>query len=132
LQQTRLDDESPPTRLPLNTFDRASIASRIRGLIGDHKNLVDVARRLGLDELSLRMSTDEVSPHPTVDVLVAIIHHYGVDPSWLLTGAYDGNTHRAADERSAAITALKDFVASRTPPANEFASGEFLRPKEKQ
>ena len=132
MQQTRPDAGRPTPPPPLNTFDRAGIAARIRGLFGEHKNLAEVAQRLGLDELSLRMSVDEVSPHPTVDVLAAVIHHYGVDPSWLLTGMYDSHTHRSADERSAAITALKDFVASRTPPANEFATGEFLRPKEKQ
>ena len=131
MQQTQPDDERPQPPPSVNTFDRASIAGRIRGLLGDSRNLVETAKRLGLDELSLRMSVDEVSPHPTVDVLAAVIHHYGVDPSWLLTGTYDSSTHRTADERSAAITALKDFVASRTPPANEFASGEFLRPKEK-
>lgn len=79
------------------SVDRAGIAARLRGLLGgqDNRDLGDVAVRLGVEELSLRMSVDELSPHPTVEVLAAVIRVYGVDPSWLLTGQYDAGIHRS-------------------------------------
>ena len=46
------------------------------------------------------MSIDPDSPHPTVEVLAAVIGEYGVDPTWLLTGVYDSRTHRDAIENS--------------------------------
>src|SRR5947209_17290116 len=75
----------------------ASIAARIRGIIGGQDGGVveATARRLGVSELSLRMSIDELTPHTVLDVVVAVVKHYGVDPTWLLTGEYDANTHRA-------------------------------------
>jgi hypothetical protein len=80
--------------------DRAGIAARLRGLLGGLETVDwgDVADRLGVEELSLRMSIDELSPHPTVEVLAAVIRVYGIDPSWLLTGKYDARTHRSVIE----------------------------------
>jgi hypothetical protein len=49
-----------------------------------------------VDEVSLRMTIDELAPYPTFDALAAIVDYYGVDPNWLLTGEYDAATHRAA------------------------------------
>jgi hypothetical protein len=46
------------------------------------------------------MSTDDLDPHPTYDVLLAVIREYGVDPSWLVTGSYDSGGHRAVLETS--------------------------------
>jgi hypothetical protein len=82
------------------SVDRTGIAARLRGLFGgqDSSDLGELAARLGVEELSLRMSVDELSPHPTVEVLAAVIRVYGVDPSWLLTGEYDAGTHRSAME----------------------------------
>ena len=73
---------------------------RVRGLIAgqDGGDVGATARRLSIDEVSLRMSIDELSPYPTLDALAAIVNHYGVDPHWLLTGEYDLHTHRAALE----------------------------------
>jgi hypothetical protein len=45
-------------------------------------------------ESALRDTIDELAPYPTVEVLVAIIREYGIDPMWLLTGTYDPETHR--------------------------------------
>ena len=44
--------------------DRAGIAERLRGLIGGQNegDLGAIARRLGVDELSLRLSVDDLSP----------------------------------------------------------------------
>src|SRR6478735_9402500 len=85
-------------------FDRFGIATRIRGLIGgqDKGVIEQTARRLSVSEVSLRITVDEIDPHPTVEVLDAAIREYGVDPTWLLTGAYDAGSHRRAidDERA--------------------------------
>ena len=76
-------------------MDRHGIAARIRGLIGGHEkgDSGDIAARLGVSELSLRMSVDELSPHPTIEVLAAIIRTYGIDPNWLLNGEYSVASH---------------------------------------
>ena len=72
---------------------RRDIAERLRKLLPT-EDVSAAAERLGVEELSLRMSIDELSPFPTIDVLAAVIMHYGVDPSYLLTGDYDPATHR--------------------------------------
>jgi hypothetical protein len=84
----------------VSTFDRNGIAERLRGLFSGQLSgdLEETAARLGVEELSLRMSIDELSPHPTIEVLAAVIRVYGIDPSWLLTGKYDAGTHRSAME----------------------------------
>ena len=76
-------------------MDRHGIASRIRELIGgqDRGDVTNAALRLGVSELSLRMSIDELSPHPTIEVLAAIVRAFGVDPSWLLHGEYSSASH---------------------------------------
>jgi hypothetical protein len=95
----------------LSATDRFSIAARVRGLVAgqDAGDLAETAYRLGVEELALRMTIDETSPHPVIDVLTAVIAHYGVDPTWLLTGDYDAGTHRAAAEadHNATATALQ-------------------------
>lgn len=77
-------------------FDRVAIAERIRGLISgqDDGDPSLTAVRLGVDEVGLRMSIDDLAPNPTVDVIAAIVATYGVDPVWLLTGEYDAAAHR--------------------------------------
>src|SRR5687767_510603 len=94
---------------------KAAIASRIRGLIGSPVSISDAARRLRVDEVSLRMSVDELAPYPTVDVIAGVVREYGVDPTWLLTGQYDSATHRnMADKHTGelpvAINALIDRI----------------------
>jgi hypothetical protein len=100
----------------LARFDRIAIAERLRELVGGphREDLGEVAARLGLEELSLRMSIDEESPHPTVEVLAAVIRQYGIDPTWLLTGVYDASTHRSSmeDDQSAAAR-IREFMGAR-------------------
>ena len=55
-----------------------------------------IATRLLVDERALRDSIDEGAPQPRIEVLTAVARYYGVDPSWLVTGAYNPSTHRAA------------------------------------
>lgn len=86
----------------MNGFDRIAIAARIRGLIEgqDGGDPAECARRIHVDEIGLRMSIDELAPNPTINVLVAIVVAYGVDPTWLLTGEYDAATHRSVLEET--------------------------------
>lgn len=79
----------------------------MRGLVAgqDAGDTAATARRLDVEELALRMTIDETSPHPVIDVLTAVIAHYGVDPTWLLTGDYDAGTHRAAADADHHATA---------------------------
>ena len=117
----------------MTNFDRDAIARRVRELLGEGaKDLAASAARLRVDEIALRMSVDEMSPHPTVDVLAAVIRAYRVDPSWLLTGTYDVAVQRNADSKAAAVTALKDFVDSRMAISSEMILPEEykIRPRE--
>ena len=106
-------------------FDRIAIAARIRGLIAgqDGGDPAQTAMRLHDDEIGLRMSIDELAPNPTINVIVAIITAYGVDPIWLLTGDYDPNTHRAVFEEDEGV---EHAVARLMTPAVE-RQGNALR-----
>jgi hypothetical protein len=101
--------------IALPSIDRNGIAERLRGLLAgqDDDDLSRTAARLGVEELSLRMSIDRLSAHPTVEVLAAVIRVYGVDPTWLLTGRYDAGTHRAAIETEDIQGAVRDLMVSR-------------------
>jgi hypothetical protein len=99
-------------------IDRFAVAARIRGLIGGRGTdaIAQTARRLGIGEVTLRISVDELDPHPTIEVVDAIIHEYGVDPTWLLTGAYDPASHRRAidEELAFPIGAFARLLGPRT------------------
>jgi hypothetical protein len=109
----------------MDLYDRRGIAARLRELIygveqHERSALAETARRLRVDEQELRLSLDEESPRPTLEVLAAVVQDYGVDPTWLVTGTYDTGTHRLAEERNsttgaAAVTAA---VVDRLTPAN--------------
>jgi hypothetical protein len=94
----------------------------VRSLI-DHEGTGDpaaIARHLRVDELELRMSIDTESPRPTMDVLLAVIREYGVDPTWILTGEYDTGTHRRTIEsdRAELIEVVKDVARRHETPLN--------------
>ena len=80
------------------SLDWAAIAERLRGLIRvqNSNDLESAARRLGVDERSLKTSIE--GGRPTLTVMAALIRTYGLDPSWVLTGEYDPQTHRHALE----------------------------------
>lgn len=90
----------------INDSDSKSVASRIRGLIGgqNHGLVEATARRLRVSEVALRISIDSIEPHPTIEVIMAVVREYGVDPSWLLTGNYDPASHRLALNEEATFT----------------------------
>ena len=81
--------------------------------------MAEIAERLHVEELSLRLSVDELSPHPTVEVLDAVIRELGVDPTWLLTGSYDSGSHRMAMESGDIRGVLRDFIAMRPSPISD-------------
>ena len=97
---------------------RVAIAARIRGLIGGQdSSMSDAAARLKVDEVSLRMSTDQLAPYPTVDVISAVVRVYGVDPTWLLTGEYDSATHRStADKKTGELPVAINVLIDRITP----------------
>ncbi|MEX2178752.1 MAG: hypothetical protein WD801_08595 [Gemmatimonadaceae bacterium] len=100
-------------------MDRHGIAERIRGLVGGQNegDLAVIAHRLEVDEVSLRMSVDALSPYPTVDVLAAVVLTYGVDPTWLLTGEYDTRSHRhvADGDKRLAEQSVRLMIEERAP-----------------
>jgi hypothetical protein len=72
------------------------------------------------------MSIDPDEPHPTLEVVAAVVQQYGVDPSWLLSGEYDPAAHRAAIDDDADVTKSEllrliamQLVAKGTPPADQ-------------
>ena len=87
------------------TIDRFAIAARLRALLfapDPRAHLGAIAESLGVRESMLRASIDEESPHPWIEVLLAVIRRFGVDPTWILTGVYDQSTHREALENEEA------------------------------
>jgi hypothetical protein len=102
----------------VSTLDRAGIAERLRELIlrQESGDITQTAAQLGVEELSLRMSIDPDSPHPTIEVLAAAIGYYGLDPTWLLTGVYNSRTHRdAVENEEKTRSLLREHVTSGRP-----------------
>lgn len=100
--------------------DRHQVATRLRELIGglDAERVTKASERLRIDELSLRRSIDDVSPHPSLEVMVAAVREYGVDPNWLLTGDYTAASHRRAMEEGVPgiIAAIDEIHRRQSPP----------------
>lgn len=111
--------------------NRHEIADRLRRLFakdfgGDVRR---IARGLKLDEVELRMSLDDIAPYPTLNVLSVAVEYYGLDPTWLITGEYDQDTHWLALEggRRMAEETLSRLAVSRirqTPPRIESIPAE--------
>jgi len=99
----------------MKDFNRFEVAARLRGLLTgqDAGVLGGTANRLGVSEIALRMSVDAVDPHPTFGVLMAIVRAYAVDPTWLVSGAYDVDSHRRALEDDATIARVLSEAVSR-------------------
>jgi hypothetical protein len=107
----------------MSAIDTASVAGRLRHLVGS-RTVKDAANQLGVSEAALRLSIDADAPHPTIEVLIAAAQRFGVDPTWILTGEYDGGTHRrlldgAVDDVAQAVRRLltTDPVANAATPA---------------
>ena len=110
-------------------MDRSGIARRLRGLLGgqDGGDFAAIARRLGVEEVSLRMSVDELSPFPTIDVLSAVVITYGIDPTWLITGDYNPVTHRTVDDGYEAATEVVRVMIEQPVPVAPPPSQPHLR-----
>lgn len=111
-------------------MDSKAIAARLRGLIGGQEqgDLGAVASRLGVDEVSLRMSVDLESPYPTLEVLSAVVSAYGVDPTWLITGEYNPATHRISEVTpDRAVENMREMLGSLQPGARPPAEMPPLR-----
>ena len=79
------------------TLNRHTITERINSLVaGRTDGLTATAMLLGVSAGALARSMNVRDPHPSVEVLVAVVREYGVDPAWLLYGTYDSATHAAA------------------------------------
>ncbi|HMA23448.1 MAG TPA: hypothetical protein VKP00_05630, partial [Gemmatimonadaceae bacterium] len=120
-----LPAKRPVPAVPEEGSNRQNVAARVRTLV-DHQDDGDpagIARRLRVDELELRITIDSESPHPTINVLLAVIRDYAVDPTWLLTGDYDSATHRRAldADRSALVEVVKDVARRHDTPLNLIA-----------
>jgi hypothetical protein len=92
-------------------LDLRGIATRIAGLIAgqDLGDVPAMAARLGVNADALRRSVDPQAPRPSLDVLVAVVRRYGVDPSWLLYGEYDWSIHAESLEQANTLTST-DFL----------------------
>ena len=98
----------------------SEVASRIRELIAGQRReeTTALARRLRVDEESLRCTINGAWPRPSLAVILAIVREFGVDPCWLLTGDYDLSTHRRVIEldRPTTIEEVRLLARRRTTP----------------
>jgi hypothetical protein len=83
-------------------------------LLGEAADIGRIAERLRVDEASLRQSLDAERPHPTLEILAAVVREYAVDPTYLIAGYYDPRTHRQTAE--ADHRAIADALQAVTLP----------------
>ena len=69
-------------------LDSKAIAARLRSVLPSLRRgkFEACAERLGVSEVALRMSIDPNEPHPTLEVVAAVVQQYGVDPCWVMCG----------------------------------------------
>jgi hypothetical protein len=108
------------------TIDWRAVAERIRVLIdaSSEPDLSTAAQQLGVSESQLREAVSGRSRFGSVRVLAAVVRVYGLDPSWLIRGEYDGATHRTALEgdRAEIDLLLKRLVREAGRPPEPRAS----------
>jgi len=109
-------------------LDSRAIAARLRSVLPSLRRgkFAACAARLGVSEVALRMSIDYDEPHPTLEVVAAVVQQYGVDPCWLMSGEYDPAAHRAAiaDDSDVTKSELLRLIAMQliergTPPGQQ-------------
>jgi hypothetical protein len=97
-------------------LDWAGVFDRIKGLVNvsDQAQQQTTATLLGVDERHLRAAINNESRLSTLKFVGAVVRVYGLDPTWILTGNYDGATHRIAlHGDSAAIDDLLSRIATK-------------------
>jgi hypothetical protein len=108
------------------TIDWPAVSARIRALIiaSGQPELAGAAQRLGVSETQLREAVSGRSRFGSLKVLAAVVRVYGLDPSWLIIGEYDGTTHRASLEgdRAEIDLLLKRLVREASRPAERTIS----------
>jgi hypothetical protein len=78
-----------------------SIAERVRGVVARQPRYTCAVLSgiLDIPQETLRCIQDTellIDPIALIDVVAALVREFAVDPQWLLTGEYDGATHRQA------------------------------------
>lgn len=91
----------------------SEIAARVQVLLRRHLDsggISAAATRLGVEERELQKLFRAPASMPDVSLLVAVIRSFGVDPTWLLSGTYDAETHHRADLIGSDIPRLRSFI----------------------
>ena len=89
------------------------MAERIRALVNGRygERINEAAVGLGVGERELATLLQGRVPAERADglaaVLTRVVRHFGVDPSWLVTGRYDVHSHVAAEEHRADMISLR-------------------------
>jgi hypothetical protein len=78
------------------------VAVRIRVLLDRFDDPGEAALYVKVDAGDLRRAVEHQMPHASPAVLAGLVTTFGVDPSWLITGAYDLDGHRRAVHSAAA------------------------------
>src|SRR5688572_25413140 len=108
--------------------DWQAIAQRLKGLVGmsDRAKLSSAAVRLDVDLEDLERAIKGESPASILRVVAAMVRVYGLDPSWLVTGRYDPNTHRVGTRRdAAAVEELLRTLVADSPSDGESGAKEL-------
>lgn len=100
------------------SIDLGAIAARLRAILGaqDQPMIEQAARRLRVSESAVRAAVREQEPEPDLAVLIGVVREYGVDPTWLLTGNYDLDSHRTAIDDGADPALALMISRHLTPP----------------
>jgi len=107
-------------------WENGRVAARIRGILNGKGDLACVAAYLGVHETALRMSIDEAAPYPTMDVILAVVREYDVDPNWLLTGqsAANGECGSLEASRDELLGAVERLVDESRPVKTRYVRGD--------
>jgi hypothetical protein len=103
---------------PINEVRIKEIAERVSALVAGRyrERINDAAVGLGIGERELSAllqgRASMMRAEPLVDALTRVVRHFGVDPSWLVTGRYDVRTHVVAEDQRADLVGLRFQVSS--------------------
>lgn len=100
------------------------IRERVREFLKRQHRSADVAAlasKLKIDELELRLFIEEpssslIDPRLLIELLVAVVREFGVDCSYLLTGAYSFVEHCYVEDELRGSDDLQQHVSRRLTP----------------
>jgi hypothetical protein len=93
------------------------LAGRLGALINQEngRDLRTAAERLGVAEVDLchllECRAPALAANHLAELCAAAVRHYGVDPSWLVTGCYDPDMHRDVEEYPRSAAGLQELIA---------------------